>query len=78
MDKYIPRKCSATSRIIGPKDYASVQIFIPDLNENGTIKRESKGFKLAICGFVRDKGRSDYEIEKLLKKNKYYYIKDTY
>ena len=24
VDKYIPRKCGATSRVIGPKDHASV------------------------------------------------------
>ncbi len=71
VDKYIPRKCSATSRIIGPKDHASIQIFVPDINEDGQVDRSS-GFRLAICGFIRDKGRSDYEIEKLLKYNNYY------
>ena len=24
VDKYIPRKCSATSKVIGPKDHASI------------------------------------------------------
>ncbi len=71
VDKYIPRKCGATSRVIGPTDHASVQIFVPDVREDGTVNRDS-GYKVAICGFIRDKGRSDYEIEKLLRHHGYY------
>ena len=71
VDKYIPRKCGATSRVIGPKDHASIQIFVPDVDENGRVIYD-KGYKVAICGFIRDKGRSDYEIEKVLRANKYY------
>ena len=67
VDKYIPRKCGATSRVIGPKDHASVQLFVPDLKEDGTVDLE-KGFKVAICGFIRDKGRSDFELEKIFRK----------
>lgn len=37
VDKYIPRKCGATSRIIGPQDYASVQIYVPEVDENGRV-----------------------------------------
>ena len=75
VDKYIPRKCAITSKILGPQDYASVQIFIPDVNENGQIKFDS-GFKFAISGFIRDKGRSDFEIEKLLKAKQMYPLKE--
>lgn len=28
---YLPRKCSATSRILGPKDRSSVQVSIPEV-----------------------------------------------
>ena len=31
-DKYIPRKCSATSRLITAKDHASVQIEIAEVS----------------------------------------------
>ena len=65
VEKYIPRKCAATSKILGPNDRASVQIFVPDVDENGRVKQDS-GFKFAISGYIRDKGRSDIEIEKLL------------
>jgi hypothetical protein len=66
VDKYLPRKCGATSKLIGSKDHASIQIFVPDLDENGRVIFD-KGYKLAICGFIRDKGKSDFEIEKLLR-----------
>ncbi len=39
---------------------------MPDLSEDGRVMF-NKGFKFAISGFIRDKGRSDYEIEKLLR-----------
>ena len=71
VEKYIPRKCGATSKVIGPKDHASVQIFVPDLDENGRVIM-NQGYKVAISGFIRDKGRSDLEIEKLLRANGYY------
>ena len=71
VDKYIPRKCAATSKIIGPKDHASVQIFVPDVDENGRVKFDS-GFKFAISGYIREKGRSDVEIEKILRSKDIY------
>ena len=71
VEKYIPRKCGATSRILGPKDHASVQIYIPDVDDEGRVII-GKGTKIAICGFIRDKGRSDYEIEKILKSKNVY------
>ena len=72
VDKYLPRKCSATSKLIGPKDHASVQLFVPDIDATGRIINGGEGVKIAISGYVRDKGRSDYEIEKLLRaKGKY-------
>ena len=75
VDKYIPRKCAATSKIIGPKDHASVQIFVPDVDENGRVKFDS-GIKFAISGYIREKARSDYEIEKLLTYKQVYPLSD--
>ena len=71
VDKYIPRKCAATSKLIGPKDHASVQIFVPDVDESGRVKFDT-GFKFAISGYIREKARSDYEIEKILRNNNVY------
>ena len=51
MDLYIPRKCSATNRLITLKDQASVQINIRDLDELGRYTGTFSTF--AICGFVR-------------------------
>ncbi|KAI3834416.1 hypothetical protein MKX03_032527 [Papaver bracteatum] len=51
MDLYIPRKCSATNRIITAKDHASVQLNIGHLGENGVYNGEFSTF--ALSGFVR-------------------------
>ena len=75
VDKYIPRKCAITSKVLGPKDFASVQIFVPDVDESGRVRLDS-GFKFAISGFIRDKGRADYEIEKLLRGKNVYPLQD--
>ena len=36
MDLYIPRKCSATNRLIQAKDHGSVQINIAHVDSQGT------------------------------------------
>ncbi|XP_004296834.1 PREDICTED: 40S ribosomal protein S21-2-like isoform 1 [Fragaria vesca subsp. vesca] len=48
---YIPRKCSATNRLITSKDHASVQINIGHLDENGNYTGQFSTF--ALCGYVR-------------------------
>ncbi|KAK6161138.1 hypothetical protein DH2020_004519 [Rehmannia glutinosa] len=51
MDLYIPRKCSATNRLITSKDHASVQINVGHLDERGVY---TGGFStFALCGFIR-------------------------
>ena len=75
VEKYMPKKCSATSKILGPKDHAAISIFIPDVDEKGHIVR-SKGTHLSICGYIRDKARSDMEIMKLLKAEGTYPLPD--
>jgi small subunit ribosomal protein S21e len=57
VDPYLPRKCSATNRIIAAKDHASVQINLADLNEDGVKTGSSTTY--ALCGYVRQKGESD-------------------
>ncbi|KAL6894150.1 hypothetical protein ACP4OV_008248 [Aristida adscensionis] len=51
VDLYVPRKCSATNRIITAKDHASVQINIGHLDENGLYDGRFTTF--ALSGFVR-------------------------
>ncbi|KHN14626.1 40S ribosomal protein S21 [Glycine soja] len=48
---YIPRKCSATNRLITAKDHASVQINIGHVDENGVYNGHFSTF--ALCGFIR-------------------------
>ncbi|BAT80261.1 hypothetical protein VIGAN_02325900 [Vigna angularis var. angularis] len=48
---YIPRKCSATNRLITAKDHASVQINIGHVDENGIYNGQFSTF--ALCGFIR-------------------------
>ncbi|KNC84604.1 30S ribosomal protein S21e [Sphaeroforma arctica JP610] len=63
VDMYIPRKCSATNRIIGAKDHASVQVNIADVDENGVYN--GKFITYALSGFVRALGESDSSIVRL-------------
>lgn len=79
VERYLPRKCCASSKLIGPKDHASVQIFIPEIDENGRmIVQKGTGINVAVSGYIRDKGRSDVEIEKILRsKNQYSLTKYT-
>ncbi|XP_037483012.1 40S ribosomal protein S21-like [Triticum dicoccoides] len=51
VDLYVPRKCSATNRIITAKDHASVQIIIGLIDENGLYDGLFTTF--ALSGFVR-------------------------
>ncbi|OMJ76377.1 hypothetical protein SteCoe_24278 [Stentor coeruleus] len=65
VDLYIPRKCSATNRIIGPRDYSSVQINIADVDENGLATKNVHSFY--ISGDVRRQGMSDGCLNRLFK-----------
>ncbi|KAI1007397.1 hypothetical protein K3495_g830 [Podosphaera aphanis] len=49
VDLYVPRKCSATNRIIKAKDHASVQISIAKVDERGHITGENQVY--ALSGF---------------------------
>lgn len=65
-DLYLPRKCDYTDRLITPKDNASVQISVCDLNPDGTINL-GKSNIVTVCGFVRSLGESDTAIDKILR-----------
>ncbi|KAJ2916008.1 hypothetical protein MD484_g4360, partial [Candolleomyces efflorescens] len=66
VDLYVPRKCSATNRLITSKDHASVQIVIADVDANGRALQTSTTF--ALCGQVRSQGESDDSLNRLATK----------
>ncbi|KAK2991985.1 hypothetical protein RJ640_014846 [Escallonia rubra] len=68
MDLYIPRKCSATNRLITSKDHASVQINVGHLNDDGIYVGAASTF--ALCGFVRAQGDADSALDRLWQKKK--------
>mmetsp|Transcript_50441 Transcript_50441/g.113356 ORF Transcript_50441/g.113356 Transcript_50441/m.113356 type:complete len:92 (-) Transcript_50441:296-571(-) len=63
VDLYIPRKCSATNRLIQAKDKASVQLNIGHVNADGIFTGEFTS--MALCGFVRGMGESDANLDRL-------------
>lgn len=68
MDLYIPRKCSATNRLITSKDHASVQINIGHLGPDGVYTNQFTTF--ALCGFIRSQGDADSGVDRLWQKKK--------
>jgi hypothetical protein len=74
-ESYLPRKCAATSKIIGPSDTASVQIIVPHVDSEGKITGQSESV-FPISGYVRAKGRGDWELEKILRAKGLYPIPD--
>ncbi|KAB0390149.1 hypothetical protein E2I00_016116 [Balaenoptera physalus] len=54
VDLYLPQKYSASNRIIGAKDHASVQVNLAEVNK-------------AICGAIHRMGESDDSILQLAK-----------
>ncbi|XP_051213745.1 small ribosomal subunit protein eS21 [Lolium perenne] len=68
VDLYVPRKCSATNRIITAKDHASVQINIGHVDENGLYDGRFTTF--ALSGFVRAQGDADGSLDRLWQKRK--------
>ncbi|EXJ59507.1 40S ribosomal protein S21 [Cladophialophora bantiana CBS 173.52] len=67
VDLYVPRKCSATNRIIKAKDHASVQISVGKVDENGRYTGENQVY--ALCGFVRSRAESDDSLNRLAQKD---------
>ncbi|KAK5952540.1 40S ribosomal protein S21 [Knufia fluminis] len=67
VDLYVPRKCSATNRIIKAKDHASVQISVGKVDENGRYTGENQTY--ALCGFVRSTAEGDDCMNRLAQKD---------
>ncbi|KAF2247394.1 ribosomal protein S21e [Trematosphaeria pertusa] len=67
VDLYVPRKCSATGRIIKAKDHASVQISVAKVDANGRYTGENQVY--ALSGFVRAMGESDDSMNRLAQKD---------
>ncbi|XP_050734483.1 40S ribosomal protein S21-like [Eriocheir sinensis] len=68
VDLYVPRKCSASNRIIHAKDHASIQINIAEVDEStGRMTGTYKTY--AICGDIRKMGESDDCLARLAKKD---------
>ncbi|XP_045597382.1 small ribosomal subunit protein eS21 isoform X2 [Procambarus clarkii] len=68
VDLYVPRKCSASNRIIYAKDHASIQINLAEVDEStGRMTGQYKTY--AICGDIRKMGESDDCLARLAKKD---------
>ncbi|KAG8464146.1 hypothetical protein KFE25_003209 [Diacronema lutheri] len=63
VDLYIPRKCSATNRLIHANDRASVQLNIGHVDVNGVYTGECTTY--ALSGFIRGQGEADAALERL-------------
>ncbi|EKX41737.1 small subunit ribosomal protein S21e, cytoplasmic [Guillardia theta CCMP2712] len=63
VDLYVPRKCSATNRLIQAKDHGSVQINIAHVDANGT--NSGAYTTVALCGFVRQNGAADAALTRI-------------
>mmetsp|Transcript_973 Transcript_973/g.613 ORF Transcript_973/g.613 Transcript_973/m.613 type:complete len:83 (+) Transcript_973:119-367(+) len=64
VDLYLPRKCSATNRLIPAKEHGSVQLNVGQVDENGRCTGEFYTF--ALAGFIRKRGESDSCLNRLL------------
>ncbi|XP_060556014.1 small ribosomal subunit protein eS21-like [Ruditapes philippinarum] len=68
VDMYVPRKCSASNRIIAAKDHASIQVNFADVDE--TTGRMTGTYKTyAVCGPIRRMGESDDCLIRLAKRD---------
>ncbi|CAA7398437.1 unnamed protein product [Spirodela intermedia] len=68
MDLYIPRKCSATNRLITAKDHASIQINVGHLDENDIYTGQFT--TLALSGLIRSQGDADSALDRLWQNKK--------
>ena len=64
---YTPRKCSATNRLVGAKDHASVQFNIGHLDSNGVYNK--KYTTIVLAGYLRKTGEADAAVNRLAKKH---------
>ncbi|CAO3630562.1 unnamed protein product [Cunninghamella echinulata] len=69
VDFYIPRKCSATNRLITAKDHASIQINIANVDAEGRALNTFATY--ALSGFVRKEAEADDSINRLASQDGY-------
>merc|ERR1711992_259415 len=68
VDLYVPRKCSASNRLIDAKDKSSIQINFCDVDPvSGRMMSTNQTF--AICGALRRMGESDDSLYRLCREN---------
>ncbi|KAF8001374.1 hypothetical protein OXX80_000958 [Metschnikowia pulcherrima] len=64
VELYVPRKCSASNRIIKAKDHASVQINIANVDAEGkAIPGDNTTY--ALSGYIRSRGEADDSLNRL-------------
>jgi len=68
VDLYLPRKCSATNRMIAAKEHGSVQLNVGQVDSEGRFTGEF--YTYALAGFIRSKGESDACMNRLLNEKK--------
>jgi small subunit ribosomal protein S21e len=80
IELYVPRKCSASNKIIAAKDHAAVQLDIADVDEQ-TGRITGKNRTYALCGSIRMMGEADDSIVRLAASDgfigKGYYFRET-
>lgn len=64
VELFVPRKCSATGRLVKPKDHASTQINVAKLDAEGHVI-PGDNFTYVLSGFVRQKGEADDSLNRL-------------
>ncbi len=67
MSSYIPRKCSATNRVIGSKDRGAIQFNIGHVDADGLYNK--KVTTVAFCGAHRKSGLVDAALNRIASEN---------
>uniref|UniRef100_V5HK37 40S ribosomal protein S21 n=1 Tax=Ixodes ricinus TaxID=34613 RepID=V5HK37_IXORI len=67
VDLYIPRKCSATSRLLAAQDHGSIQLTIGLTDENGVYNNQNVSF--ALSHTMRSTGDGDEAMNRLFKEH---------
>ena len=67
---YIPCTCSATNKLIGPKDHSSVQFAVADVDEETGVMK-STSHTIAIGGYVRKNAFADVPSTHIIKKEQF-------
>ncbi|KAJ1999642.1 40S ribosomal protein S21 [Coemansia thaxteri] len=67
VELFVPRKCSATNRLVSAKDHAAIQINIGGVDESGRLDGTYKTY--VISGKVRACAESDDSINRLATKD---------